>query len=420
MNLVFEEYCKFLEDKTGLKLEEGYYWLDNSIIKCFDKSGKIHKLYRIIIDDKLNVKIKVPKKGYSKLENIDIESWNDTVERYKSRLDALENDAKELIKSTIERYRFHTPIILTSGGKDSSVCMHLVRSVKADTKAIFNNTTLDCADTYKHIKEIDNVQTINPDEGFYQWRKRLNFIPTRFSRACCTIFKEGAMTEKLNSDDKYIFFMGMRNDESATRSGYEDEWHNEKWSENWDAILPIRKWTELDIWLYIIYRQISVNPKYRKGYARAGCAIACPFATKSTWVLDEYFYKYMYDRWHKILEDDFISEGKWVNMNCTLEEYHTAWNGGMVRDESTDEVVQEFMEYKDISDRKIAEKYFNNTCHICGKKVKKDEVALSMKYFGRQNEKMMCWKCLGKELDKSRADLKADVEMFKSQGCTLF
>lgn len=64
--------------------------------------------------------------------------------------------------------------------------------------------------------------------------------------------------------------------------------------------------------------------------------------------------------------------------------------------------------------------YFNNKCCKCGKTVKKDEVGLSMKYFGRQNEHMMCWKCLSKELNKSKKDLKDDVERFKSQGCTLF
>jgi hypothetical protein len=92
----------------------------------------------------------------------------------------------------------------------------------------------------------------------------------------------------------------------------------------------------------------------------------------------------------------------------------------MVRDEPTDEVVEEFMQYKRISDCGIAEKYFNNICYKCGKKVKKDEVALSMKYFGRQNQKMMCWKCLGNELGKSKDELKNDVKRFKEQGCTLF
>ena len=103
---------------------------------------------------------------------------------------------------------------------------------------------MDYADTYKHIKKEKNLTIINPKEGFYQWRKRLNFIPTRFARACCGIFKEGAMVDYLDEDEKYLFFMGMRNQESAKRSNYVDKWKNEKWGKReWDAILPIRTWS---------------------------------------------------------------------------------------------------------------------------------------------------------------------------------
>ena len=48
MNPIFKEYCKFLKDTVNLELEEGYYWLDNQIIKALDKQGNIHKLYTII------------------------------------------------------------------------------------------------------------------------------------------------------------------------------------------------------------------------------------------------------------------------------------------------------------------------------------------------------------------------------------
>ena len=32
---------------------------------------------------------------------------------------------------------------------------------------------------------------------------------------------------------KCLFFMGMRNEESAGRSEYGDEWKNNIWSDNW-------------------------------------------------------------------------------------------------------------------------------------------------------------------------------------------
>lgn len=286
MNLVFKEYIKFLEDKgVKLGLKEGYYWLDRQIIKAFDKEGNTHKIARLTVDDDLNITYKT----YDNKE-FEMASWYDIVELNKVRLEKLEQDTISKIKLYSEKYEGFEPAIPTSGGKDSSVTLFLTRKVHHNAQGIFNNTSLDCADTYLHIKTWDNIITINPDEGFYQWRERNNFVGNRMARACCDIFKEGAMVQKYDNNKKTLFFMGMRNDESNTRSGYVDEWHNNKWTDNWMAILPIRELTELDIWLYILWRDVPVNPKYRKGYARVGCAVSCPFYTKSTWVLDEYWY----------------------------------------------------------------------------------------------------------------------------------
>ena len=62
-------------------------------------------------------------------------------------------------------------------------------------------------------------------------------------------------------------------------------------------------------------------------------AVACPYYTKSTWVLDKYWYPELYNRWHDILEKDFIDNKKSPIMNCSLKEYHYNWNGGVVRDD---------------------------------------------------------------------------------------
>ena len=57
----------------------------------------------------------------------------------------------------------------------------------------------------------------------------MNFIPTRFSRGCCTIFKEGNMINHFkNTTPKALWFMGVRNDESAKRADREDITQNLK------------------------------------------------------------------------------------------------------------------------------------------------------------------------------------------------
>lgn len=416
MNLIYKEYIGFLKDNgIDLGLQEGYYWLDRQIIKAYDKQGNIHKIARLHVADDLSISAK----RYDTKE-FEIESWYETVERNKNRLKELEFESLSLIKQKISEYEGFNIAVLSSGGKDSSVATYLTREIVDNPLIIFNNTSLDCADTYLHIKKENNLMIINPKEGFYQWRERLNFVGNRTARACCTIFKEGAMIDVLDKNDKYLFVMGMRNEESNTRSSYGDEWKNEKWgSREWQGILPIRKWTEEDIWLYMLYRNIEVNTKYKKGYHRVGCNIACPFYTKSTWVLDKYWYPKMFNRWHDILDNDFVNNDKWVIMNCTKEEYHTCWNGTGLREEPTEEVIKEFAEHKGLN-IDVARKYFSKRCSCCDKKLKKNDVALSMKYYGRQVEKFMCSKCIGKELGMNREQIKQQIEDFKNQGCSLF
>ena len=135
---------------------------------------------------------------------------------------------------------------------------HLCRLSNYTVKTVFNNTTLDCADTYKIVNKHKNDWIITtPPEGFYQYVERENFIPTRFSRACCSLFKEGNHINHFDDVEKAIWIMGVRNDESNARSNRQDIEHNPKWGDrNWIGLLPIRKWTELEIWCYIILNNL--------------------------------------------------------------------------------------------------------------------------------------------------------------------
>jgi 3'-phosphoadenosine 5'-phosphosulfate sulfotransferase (PAPS reductase)/FAD synthetase len=413
------------------QIKEGYFWLDKSIIKAFDKQGNIHKILRVNISDNLrSIKLEKPKTGYSKIKDIDLASWYDLVYMNLSHLQKIEEESKQLIRDKLDKFSSYTPIVPVSMGKDSMVTASLVRDIKHDTHAIFNNTTLDCADTYVMVKAFPDCEIMTPDEGFYQYIKQNNIIPTRFARFCCRIFKVGEMVKRLAHDKKYLFFMGMRNEESNTRSGYQDEWVNSsEWGDTeWKGILPIRKWSELDVWLYTFWRKLDINTKYKKGYARVGCAIACPYYTKSTWVLDVYWYPIMRERWEDKLRKDFIENKKWIVMNCTIKEYiNAAWNGGTYRSEPTEEVIKEYAEYNEL-DIDVARKYFNKICSNGCKNRKggvlrikdKEVLGMNMKLFGRQIEKFMCKKCLMKEYGWNNDEWNAQVSKFKDQGCKLF
>jgi phosphoadenosine phosphosulfate reductase len=421
---IFNEYIQFLKDNgVDLVIQEGIYWLDRQIIKAYDKQGNLQKIAKLHIDNELNIKYSEYKQKYNTNQ---LELWNETIERNKERLNNLEKESIELISEKLDQYQSYQPIILTSSGKDSELTRYLVNKtynikLKQNIKPmiIFSNTSLDCADTYKMIKSITDCIVLNPKIGFYQQIKSWG-TPSRFSRWCCSLYKEGSTIDYLDKNEKYIFFYGMRNEESSTRSNYQDERFDTGWGKRkWIGILPIRKWTEEEVWLYTLRENIAFNIKYKKGYSRVGCAIACPYYTKSTWVLDKYWYLNMYNRFQNKLKNDFIDRQLWCALNCTIKEYPLCWNGGAIRPEPTEEVIQECAEYKGI-EIDVAKKYFNKVCS-CGKKItKNDVIAMNMKFLGSNTEQYMCKKCLRKFLNITVDQWNQYISDFKLSGCVLF
>ena len=59
-------------------------------------------------------------------------------------------------------------------------------------------------------------------------------------------------------------------------------------------------------------------------------------------------------------------------------------------------------------------------CCDCGKKLKKDEVALSRKLIDLETEEFYCLSCMADNFGCTEEDLKIKIQEFKEQGCTLF
>ena len=132
----------------------------------------------------------------------------------------------------------------------------------------------------------------------------------------------------------------------------------------------------------------------------------------------------MRKRWENILTKYFINNKGWITFNCTLQEYLAqAWNGGIFRDEPTDEVIQEFAEYNglNVGDTKVARQFFNKYCDECEKRIKdKTTLAMNMKFHGRDVSKFLCKKCFKKLYEMDDDKWNKYVESFKRDGCALF
>jgi 3'-phosphoadenosine 5'-phosphosulfate sulfotransferase (PAPS reductase)/FAD synthetase len=427
---IFKDYRKMLLD-NGLDLseyDENKLWVDRLIIRGISKKGEIKKICRLKVTDELEYEYKF----YSDIpKNEELETWEETYLRIYDEISDKEIESDKIIKEVVTKYYNdgYSIIIPTSMGKDSKLTEYLYNQSVGyiEKEIIFNNTTMDSAEVYKEVlsrPEINIVTVKNSDgtnKSFYNMVKK-HGLPNRTLRWCCDHFKEGGTAQYMNGRDNLLLIMGMRNEESSTRSNYDFLWKNIQWeNDTWQGLLPIRKWTELELWLYTIHNNIPINQKYKMGYSRVGCAIACPFYTKSTWVLDKYWYPTQFKRFHNILDEDFTKGEKWCRLNCTQKEYHTNWNGGLVRKEPTEEVIEEFCEYKGFNNTKLAEQYFSKDCVVCGKSVrKKDEIAMNLKLMGRGISKFKCKKHLMQDMNWSKEDWDIQVEKFKQQGCNLF
>ena len=222
-------------------------------------------------------------------------------EEYEVAREQLEAKVKQSIQMTKEYTLKNLDkkiFVSISGGKDSDVMKHIVdiafnelreEGINVDYNLIAFNTSNDTAETYKHLKQhhkMTKENIISPEVGFYQWivDKKNYFTPTRFVRNCCSTYKEGQLTKIMDKKEETLTFLGMRSPESVKRKDYDFDLNEAQKKigkkpnvpENWLRFLPIVKWTDAEVWLYILNRKMKYNDMYNKGFNRIGCLI-CPY-----------------------------------------------------------------------------------------------------------------------------------------------
>ncbi|MCK5642702.1 MAG: phosphoadenosine phosphosulfate reductase family protein [Gammaproteobacteria bacterium] len=215
-----------------------------------------------------------------------------------------------------------------SGGKDSTVLLHLVRSLYPEVPAVFCNTGLEFPEIVKFVKSVENVITLRPEMTFRavikkfgwplvskrvaksirvvrenkpdtentrrlimtgvsskgytstrwklaeKWRKLLT-APFSVSEKCCDVMKKNPSKKYAKETGRKVYLGTMASDSILRNSTYLKTGCNAFHSSD-PASAPMSIWTEKDVWDYIKQEKLPYSDIYDKGYDRTGC-IFCAF-----------------------------------------------------------------------------------------------------------------------------------------------
>lgn len=75
---------------------------------------------------------------------------------------------QQRIREWVQYYGTDGVCVSFSGGKDSTVLLHLVRQMYPNIKAVFSDTGLEYPEIRNFVKSIDNVDWVKPEQSFHQ------------------------------------------------------------------------------------------------------------------------------------------------------------------------------------------------------------------------------------------------------------
>jgi len=209
-----------------------------------------------------------------------------------------------------------------SGGKDSTVLLHLVRKLYPNIKAVFADTGLEYPEIRDFCKQINNCEFVKPKRSFKyviekygypviskkismgvsryrntkcdlqkelrlhgginptsekkqyptiskKWHYLIN-APFKISERCCDILKKEPL-KRFQKETGLKPIIGTMTEESAFRTLEYLKHGCNSFNKKNPQSTPLAIWTEENIWGYIEKYNIKYSKIYDMGYKRTGC-----------------------------------------------------------------------------------------------------------------------------------------------------
>ena len=178
--------------------------------------------------------------------------------------------SKKVIKEAFEKYGEKMSIFWT-GGKDSTVLLHIVREMYPDKKfpTLFLDTGLDFKEVYDFIDRIIkmwriNLVTVKPSRKLEDEYKKQKTKKDRVTFA--SMMKIILLKQAVREHKSPALVIGIRWDEHKERIG--EKYFSER--EDHVRIHPLLHWTEEDIWEYVHSKNVPYVSLYDLGYRSLG------------------------------------------------------------------------------------------------------------------------------------------------------
>ena len=165
----------------------------------------------------------------------------------------------------------YKPIVLFSGGRDSLVVLHIVKTVAEsigidDVTAIYADTTVSTPGNLDYVKDVCKelevtLVVVKPEQDFFKLVEKWGF-PTRTRRWCCYALKIKPIKDYLKTiEDNKVIFDGIRRNESHKRRNYPEIGYHRHFK--CPCCHVIFYWSSNDVRRYIEKYKLKENPLYR-------------------------------------------------------------------------------------------------------------------------------------------------------------